>query len=221
VRDIDEILPIARAASDMIITGWTTRVSSPVPRRGQATGRGVVWARQRFFLYIAGWNTRQKISPPDQGVQPVQGGNHPPGTLVLVQRPACAEMIHAAVRQSPFHAASIVPALFLMKTAAFPYQAADVFVYPSLYEASAFPHWRRCGALSGAISRRVRWDEIVGEAAARGLPKTSTPEIPDGTPGRRRTCASICAPRVETCGEIRLEPTARELWRCTIRRPVR
>jgi glycosyltransferase involved in cell wall biosynthesis len=78
-----------------------------------------------------------------------------------------AEFIHAAIKQSP-HAADIRPLSFVAD-AQLPdlYRAADVFVYPSLYEGFGLPPVEAMACACPVISStRGALGEVVGDAAA-------------------------------------------------------
>ncbi|MDB6109312.1 MAG: glycosyltransferase, partial [Pedosphaera sp.] len=125
--------------------------------------------RQPFFLYIA-----RLEHPAKNHVRLISAFNEfkraarSPWQLVLAGSDwHGAEFIHAAIRQSPF-SAEIRP-LGFVDDAHLPalYQAADAFVYPSLYEGFGMPPTEAMACGCPVIcSTRGSLGEVVGNAAA-------------------------------------------------------
>jgi len=174
--------------------------------------------RQPFFLYTA-----RLEHPAKNHVRLIEAFNRlKAGTksswhLVLVGGDwHGAEFIHEAVRRSPFresiHCIGFVPDDELANF----YQAADVFVYPSLYEGFGFPPLEAmscgCPVLS---SRRGALDEVVGTAAA-----TADPEDIDAMKSQMARLAGDESLR-ETLRAAGLKHAARFDWDHTARQTMK
>jgi len=124
--------------------------------------------RQPFFLYVArlehpGKNHLRLI----EAFTRFKAETALPWQLVLAGTDSCrAEIIHAAARRSPFASDIILPGFVAQGDLPTLYRAAEVFVYPSLYEGFGLPPLEAmaCGcpvicSPNGALG------EVAGEAA--------------------------------------------------------
>ena len=130
--------------------------------------------QNRFFLYVArlehpGKNHVRLIS----AFEEFKAATHSDWQLVFGGSDwHGAEAIHNQIQNSPF--ASDIRCLGFVSDSDLPdlYRAADVFVYPSLYEGFGFPPLEAMACACPVISStRGSLGEVIGEAAARVEPE--------------------------------------------------
>jgi glycosyltransferase involved in cell wall biosynthesis len=132
---------------------------------------------QPFFLYVArlehpGKNHHRLITAFNE----FKAETKLPWQLVMAgSNWRGAEIIHAAIRQSPFAADIFCPGFVAEAELPALYRAAEAFVYPSLYEGFGLPPLEAmacgCPVLSSA---RGALGEVVGDAALLADPENCT-----------------------------------------------
>jgi glycosyltransferase involved in cell wall biosynthesis len=145
-----------------------------VPEIARATGLKHFGLRQPFFLYVA------RLEHPAKNhvrlIEAFEGfkaETKSPWQLVLAGSDwRGAERIHAAIDRSPFR--NDIRRLGFVAEDDLPllYRAAEVFVYPSLYEGFGFPPLEAMASGCPVLcSRRGALGEVVGDAAATVEPE--------------------------------------------------
>jgi glycosyltransferase involved in cell wall biosynthesis len=169
-RDIFAFFRLSKTNLFVIPNGIEHERFSPAEREGARNKIAGQYQLQRpFFLYVArlehpGKNHVRLIS----AFEEFNAATHSDWQLVFVGSDwHGAHVIHEAIQKSPF--APDIRSLGFVQDPQLPdlYRAADVFVYPSLYEGFGFPPLEAmaCGCPVIA-SPRGALGEVLGEAAA-------------------------------------------------------